>query len=308
MLYQLILSRIHQEAGRLPHLAQVNFGQAMMHICSQPTQIPLLSPLGRSFCLIAPLNTRATLSLNQQKTICRPGQIVGLGKANYQDWLSASLPEANQHVPKLLTITGDETLSRHLTESDEKGSIPFGQFVQTLDLPGLMDLYLILYEFNERQVGCTHALKCAAGHLTLQVFRKSTQKPLCGLKMSGLKREKQKSGIDPMMRYIEDHLAENVTVRQMADQRGLSESQFIRCFVRQTGITPYRMLTLMRLQKAMQLLSEDQVPIKTVCVRCGIRSPSRFASLFKREIGLLPSQYRKLMKRFACMNAESQVK
>ena len=88
------------------------------------------------------------------------------------------------------------------------------------------------------------------------------------------------------------HIAEDLSLDQLAAQVGLSKFHFDRLFKRATGLSPSRYQIELRLNEARRLLRETKKSILNVALEVGYTNPSHFAKLFRRETGLTPSDYR----------------
>lgn len=91
--------------------------------------------------------------------------------------------------------------------------------------------------------------------------------------------------------FIDNNYADNIDIDNIADEAYFSKFHFIRQFKKIYGKTPHQYLTIVRIEKAMQLLRTD-IPVSEVCYSVGFESLSYFSGLFKRIVGLTPSAYR----------------
>ena len=56
--------------------------------------------------------------------------------------------------------------------------------------------------------------------------------------------------------------------------------------------TPYQYITARRLELARRLLAETERPISEICLAVGFESLGSFSWLFRRKVGVAPSEYR----------------
>lgn len=91
--------------------------------------------------------------------------------------------------------------------------------------------------------------------------------------------------------YINDHLAENLSLRTIAQQIGISQFYFCRLFKQATGITPYQYLLQQRIERAKQLLLQRQLSIAEVALEVGFSNQSHFTRLFKQMMGITPKRF-----------------
>jgi AraC family transcriptional regulator len=92
--------------------------------------------------------------------------------------------------------------------------------------------------------------------------------------------------------YILSSLDCPLLLNDMAREAGLSPYHFHRAFTQAFGETPHRYLTRQRLEKARHLLSQTDRSITEVCFDCGFESLGSFSSLFRRNFGLSPREFR----------------
>ena len=97
---------------------------------------------------------------------------------------------------------------------------------------------------------------------------------------------------EKIIAYINSHFSEDIQVEHLAVRAGLSQYHFIRIFKNETGITPHRYLTEVRMNAAKYLLINSRLSVKDICYQTGFSSESVFCSAFKKSQGLTPSQYR----------------
>ena len=66
--------------------------------------------------------------------------------------------------------------------------------------------------------------------------------------------------IQALCQYIEDHYAENITLEELAGRAGFGKSYLLRCFTQQIGVSPYRYLQTIRIDRAKKLLEQGIAP------------------------------------------------
>lgn len=84
----------------------------------------------------------------------------------------------------------------------------------------------------------------------------------------------------------------DVNVKSLADAAGLSRSSVHRVFRQDLGVTPKRYLDSLRLQTAMSLLRETDMPVAAVASATGFANANYFAKFFRRKVGQAPSDFR----------------
>ena len=92
--------------------------------------------------------------------------------------------------------------------------------------------------------------------------------------------------------WIEDHLADDLSLRQLAAQAGMSERSFGRRYREATGVTPGHTIERLRVEAARHVLLETGLPLKRVATRCGFGSEETMRRAFLRVQGVGPRDYR----------------
>ena len=98
--------------------------------------------------------------------------------------------------------------------------------------------------------------------------------------------------IEDSVAYISDHLAQELSLEDLAAQAALSPFYFSRLFKRETGFSPHRYILAARIGNAKFLLQSTGDSVKRICFTVGFTSESSFCTAFKKETGLTPSEYR----------------
>lgn len=93
--------------------------------------------------------------------------------------------------------------------------------------------------------------------------------------------------------YIHAHLHERITVEDLLPVSGLSRSYLSRLFLRETGQSIARYITLRKLEAAREALEFTDQPISEVANVFAFSSQSHFISVFRERFGLTPGEYRR---------------
>lgn len=92
--------------------------------------------------------------------------------------------------------------------------------------------------------------------------------------------------------WVTDHLAEDLTVRVLAERAGMSERNFTRVFRAETGLTPAAYVETVRIEAARALLETTDTTIEAIARVCGFGFAETLHRRFKRTLGVTPGQYR----------------
>lgn len=93
--------------------------------------------------------------------------------------------------------------------------------------------------------------------------------------------------------YLFEHLIEEVSLEQLAQNFFITKTYCCDVFKRQSGETVLGFLKKIRLNCAKRLLAETTMPLPEVAYRCGYRDYSHFGKHFKTDVGSSPELYRK---------------
>jgi transcriptional regulator GlxA family with amidase domain len=100
------------------------------------------------------------------------------------------------------------------------------------------------------------------------------------------------SVLEPVLRWLEDNSARDLTLDDIAANAGMSSRTLNRRFREQTGTTPLQWLLLTRIRQAQHLLEATSHPVERIAAQVGFGSPSAFRDRFKRIAGISPNSYR----------------
>jgi transcriptional regulator GlxA family with amidase domain len=98
------------------------------------------------------------------------------------------------------------------------------------------------------------------------------------------------------MEWLRSHLAETVTVADLAERSAMSSRTFARRFLASTGTTPLAWLTRERLRFAKRLLETSDAPVDLVARESGFGSPDNLRKHFARTLRTTPQAYRRTFR------------
>ena len=98
--------------------------------------------------------------------------------------------------------------------------------------------------------------------------------------------------VQSMLAYIEQHETDVIRLEQLAAACQKSPSQAERLFRKEMGIPPYRYVLNRKIELACQLLRETGMSVRDIAAYLSFDDEFYFSGLFRRKMGLSPSQYR----------------
>jgi AraC-like DNA-binding protein len=111
----------------------------------------------------------------------------------------------------------------------------------------------------------------------------------------------EQSLFSAVLTYIDDHYTDsNLNLSAAAQQLGYNSKYISRIFKNRMGITFSAYLTNVRIQNAVFLMEQGVTAIKNVALLSGYKDPLYFSNVFKKAVGLTPSEYIRKKESKAC--------
>jgi AraC family transcriptional regulator len=131
------------------------------------------------------------------------------------------------------------------------------------------------------------ALSLVLMHQLLRLERTASgaTRPLRG----GLPVRKQRRVVE----FIEEHLAEDVSLATLAELVDLSLYHFARAFKQSFGMPPHRYHMIRRMERARGLLLRSALSVTQIGIQIGFREASSFTRAYRKFAGVAPSEYRR---------------
>ena len=92
---------------------------------------------------------------------------------------------------------------------------------------------------------------------------------------------------------IHAHYPENLSLEMLAETHHISTSYLSHRFKDVTGFSVTDYIQMTRIRNVQALLINSDMPITEIPALCGFNSFSQFNRVFRKYIGICPSQYRK---------------
>jgi AraC family transcriptional regulator len=96
--------------------------------------------------------------------------------------------------------------------------------------------------------------------------------------------------------YIESNLSQDISLQELADVASMSIFHFAKMFRLATGLAPHQYLTWRRMSEARSLLHRSHLSISEVGQAVGYHSRTHFTLLFRRCLGMSPSEFRTVLR------------
>lgn len=107
------------------------------------------------------------------------------------------------------------------------------------------------------------------------------------------KEEKQANNlVERACAYIQANFFKNISLDEVSKEINISPYYFSKLFKEEMEENFVEYVTRIRLENAKKLLKEEKYSIKEICVNCGYSDPNYFSRIFKKTIGVTPTEYR----------------
>ena len=170
--------------------------------------------------------------------------------------------------------------------------LPFNQLIPTGQpeiltpfIQDMQDELLNIDEFSEKII----SNKLEGMLLTIAKYRKKFS--LSRERMSKVEQHYYPKFLNVRKKML-DNCCQETNVKQLAKQVNLSPDRFAVLYRDFFNSTPYAEVINHRLIKAKRLLLSTSMEIKEIAVECGWDNIHYFSRIFKKRLGIAPSQYR----------------
>lgn len=102
--------------------------------------------------------------------------------------------------------------------------------------------------------------------------------------------------VEEALRYMNEHYPEPITQPVVAEALGVTPGYLSTLFSRNVGSGFAECLNKLRIERACEYFVDEQIKTYEVAFRVGFHDEKYFSSVFKKMMGLTPSQYRKTKK------------
>mgnify|MGYP000435706201 CR=1 FL=1 len=110
---------------------------------------------------------------------------------------------------------------------------------------------------------------------------------------SGKDRSKSLEKMKLILKYVENNYMEKITIEDIANEVGLSQSHFMKYFKNTMGTSFVDYLNEYRLTMASRLLISSDSSILAIASEVGFENLSYFNRIFKKRFGQTPREYRR---------------
>jgi AraC family transcriptional regulator len=147
---------------------------------------------------------------------------------------------------------------------------------------------VLISELKSGESCCHLYIEHLLAALSIHLIRQYSAKNQSSLRdPNGLSKRKLQQAIS----YINEHLTENLSLKDIANVVGMSPFYFTNLFRQSTGMTAYQYVIYHRIERAKQLLRTQELSIAEVSEQVGFRSQSHFSNIFRKHTNKTPKMY-----------------
>lgn len=130
----------------------------------------------------------------------------------------------------------------------------------------------------------------------IKLIKEFAQKFLmeCTHAVASVKKAEENPIIKKVCSYVEENLADDISLETAADFAGVSSFYLSKLFKEEKGETFINYISDKRLEKSRQLLEQTELSIKEITAEVGYNDQNYFSRIFKSKYGLSPKEYRKV--------------
>jgi AraC-like DNA-binding protein len=104
--------------------------------------------------------------------------------------------------------------------------------------------------------------------------------------------EAEPAAVSNAKRFVQAHVDDSITLSQVIEHVHVSRFYFCKLFKKATGMTLTEYVAQARVEKAKELLLDSSLRVSEVVFAAGFGSVARFNSVFKRHVGMAPTEFR----------------
>lgn len=263
------------------------------------------------FCSI-PLETAEALLLALWSQLERDHITIEIGVGNFTHNINDIQRSYHQSIARLFSVDAiyAQTLSNILngnqlqkaiqSKNEEKIRRVFSQLISDIketatDQSQLLNsINFLIFTYLQTITDKQKALSYYSNTIDLQLISQSAQTMalhvIQALDVKYTNREKTYKLCLTITNYIDTHYSESLTVTSLANVFFISTSYLNKIFKQNIGISIHDYVTIVRLNKADQLLCEKQYKLYEIAEKVGYSSYEHFRQVYVKKRGINPSQ------------------
>jgi len=150
----------------------------------------------------------------------------------------------------------------------------------------------IYLEHRGCEKGYTEIIRAYLLQLIITIFRLDEER------MSKEGNLKNRQVVNYIVDYIKENHTSHISVAQLAQMVYLSPDYLGKIFKKETGMTIGTMVQQVRIEKVCHLLASTDYTVAKIAEACGFEDMNFFYKIFKKHMGILPGEYRRMTESY----------
>lgn len=125
----------------------------------------------------------------------------------------------------------------------------------------------------------------------VEVSAQAVRRQILSLIQSTSRADSLSRTVRQALEIVRAEFSRDLGIEEIAERLGVSASHLSRTFSTEVGQPLSIYLADLRIQRAGELLEQNELSIKEIAVRCGYRDPNYFSRAFRAATGQTPSEY-----------------
>lgn len=156
---------------------------------------------------------------------------------------------------------------------------------------------IMLKEYEEKNENYLASVSSLVTWMLIELSRAYNADAVDGVAYTLNARLKHKKIISEVLNYVEEHYKEDINLKELADSLYVNQAYLCREFKKSTGYSMMKFITNKRIREARELLRNTDLSVSEVGITVGYNNISHFHTMFKKEIGISPKEFRNQVKR-----------
>jgi len=119
------------------------------------------------------------------------------------------------------------------------------------------------------------------------------QKMMSAIAFSDASVSDTSSFVNDAIQYMNVHLADQISLEDIANHSHMTKYHFDRMFQKRTGLSPWDYFTKLRIEHAAHLLLTTEKTVAEIAPECGYQNVNYFHKVFRKYVGLSAISFRK---------------
>lgn len=232
-----------------------------------------------------------SITINHNTFIGKPGDIFIINSGEMHEIYGIATPldySAFVFDFDILSFRKEDHVQQQFLEPVLQGKLQFRNRVRNCE-----KLFPVLKYINERNTQKSDCYMLCTKAALLQVFAYLIEGDQVVIMQEPAIYDEKKQLLKDIVAYINDRYAEKIALEDIAGHFHMSNKYFCRFFKKSFNKTFVEYLNDVRIENAIYLLTERNLPVTEAAISCGFGNMSYFTQTFRRKKGCTPSQYKK---------------